>query len=38
MKDNDIKGIPAARKWRKRKSTQRPESIKNHLERDFTAE
>ena len=38
MKDNDIQGIPAARKWRRRKSTQRPESIKNHLERDFTAE
>ena len=38
MKDNEIQGIPAARKWRRRKSTQRPDAIKNHLERDFTAE
>jgi len=38
MKDNEIQGIAAARKWRKRKSTERPESIKNQLERDFSAE
>ncbi|WP_420820281.1 IS3 family transposase [Seongchinamella sediminis] len=38
MKENEIQGIPSTRKWRRRKSTQRPESIKNHLERDFTAE
>jgi putative transposase len=38
MKDNGIQGIPAARKWRKRKSSQRPDNIKNHLERDFTSE
>lgn len=38
MKEHDILGIPAARKWRRRKSEQRPGNIRNHLERDFTAD
>lgn len=38
MRENDIQGIPAARKWRKRQSTQRPDHVKNHLERDFTSD
>jgi putative transposase len=38
MRENDIQGIPAARKWRKRPSTLRPDHVKNHLERDFTAQ
>ena len=38
MKEHDIQGIPAARKWRKRKSEQRPDNIRNHLERDFSAD
>lgn len=38
MKEYDIRGIPAARKWRRRKSAQRPGNIRNHLERDFTAD
>tara|TARA_B100001063_G_C16692912_1_gene518088 strand:+ start:389 stop:1219 length:831 start_codon:yes stop_codon:yes gene_type:complete len=38
MKANDIVGIPATRQWRKRKSEQRPDSVLNHLERDFTAQ
>lgn len=38
MKEHDIQGIPAARKWRKRKPEQRPGNVRNHLERDFTAD
>ena len=38
MKEHDIQGIPAARKWRSRKPEQRPGNIRNHLERDFTAD
>lgn len=38
MKLHNIQGIPAVRKWRSRKADLRPGHIKNHLERDFTAE
>jgi putative transposase len=37
MRDNDIHGIPSVRKWRKRKPTKRPDLIRNHLDRDFSA-
>jgi putative transposase len=38
MKANAVVGIPSRKQWRKRKSTQRPDHVINHLERDFTAE
>lgn len=37
MRDNNIHGIPAVRKWRKRQPTLRPDNIQNHLERDFSS-
>lgn len=38
MQINGLRGIPAVRQWRKRKSSTRPVLILNHLERDFTAD
>jgi putative transposase len=37
MQNAEIKGIPSRKQWRKRKSSQRPDHVMNHLERDFTA-
>lgn len=37
MKRDDLRGIPSLRRWKKRKSQQRPDHIINHLERDFTS-
>lgn len=37
MQDNGVQGIPAARKWRRRQSGDRPFSIANHLDRDFSS-
>jgi putative transposase len=37
MQHASIIGIPARKQWRRRKSTQRPDHIINHLERDFTS-
>lgn len=37
MKAHAIVGIPQRRRWRKKKSGQRPEGIKNQLKRDFSA-
>ena len=37
MQANAIVGIPSKKQWRKRKSSERPGDIKNHLKRDFTA-
>lgn len=38
MKTADLAGIPSKQQWRKRKSSQRPDHVVNHLARDFTAE
>lgn len=38
MKDNDIQGIPALRKWKRKGSGERPDQIVNHLERDFSSD
>jgi putative transposase len=38
MRDMGLQGIPQRRRWRKKPSTQRPEGVANHLERDFAAE
>ena len=38
MKEHDIQGIPSVRKWRRRKPDQRPDHLRNHLKRDFTAD
>ena len=35
MQKANLQGIPAARRWRSRKSGQRPEGLSNQLERDF---
>lgn len=37
MKANNLAGIPAIKRWRKKQSGPRPESVLNHLERDFKA-
>ena len=37
MHRNTITGIPSKKQWRKRKSSERPGDIKNHLKRDFGA-
>lgn len=37
MKSAKLVGIPAVKQWRRRPSTQRPEHVVNHLERDFSA-
>lgn len=38
MRDMGLQGIPQRRSWRKKPSTQRPDGIINHLERDFSAD
>lgn len=38
MRDMGLQGIPQRRRWRKKPSTQRPDGVLNHLERDFAAE
>jgi putative transposase len=35
MRTAQIQGIPAVRRWRGRKSGQRPDGLVNHLDRDF---
>lgn len=37
MQANAITGIPAKRQWRRRKSSERPGDVINHLNRDFSA-
>lgn len=37
MRAAHLQGIPATRRWRGRKSGQRPEGLSNHLARDFAA-
>lgn len=37
MKANNLMGIPAIKRWRKKLSGQRPYSVFNHLERNFKA-
>ena len=37
MQSNAIVGIPSRQQWRKRKPSERPDHVINHLERDFTA-
>ena len=37
MRVHGIQGVPQRKRWRKKSSGQRPDGIKNHLERDFTA-
>ena len=38
MRVNDIQGIPQKRRWGKNLSGQRPDGIRNHLERNFQAD
>lgn len=38
MQVNNVVGIPSRKQWRKRKSSQRPDHVINHLDRDFTAD
>lgn len=38
MKNDNLMGIPARRRWKRRISQPRPDNIVNHLERDFTAD
>jgi len=38
MQSSGLMGIPAAKQWRKRKPTDRPDNVLNHLNRDFSAE
>ncbi len=37
MRTNAIAGIPARKQWRRRKSSERPGDVNNHLNRDFSA-
>ena len=37
MKDSDLRGIPALRKWKRKGAGKRPNDIKNHLERNFSS-
>ena len=37
MKSNAIVCIPSRRQWRKRKPGTRPDSVINHLDRDFSS-
>ena len=34
---NKLYGIPQRKRWRKKVCGQRPENVRNHLQRDFTA-
>ena len=38
MKQEKIQGIPSKKRWRSRKSGERPQDVTNHLARDFGAE
>jgi putative transposase len=38
MKDDGLRGIPQRRRWRKKPSGTRPDHVRNHLARDFTAD
>jgi putative transposase len=38
MRENGLQGIPQKRRWRKKKPSQRPAGIDNHLARDFSAD
>lgn len=38
MKRQDLYGIPQKRRWRRKKSSERPAFVRNHLERDFAAD
>ena len=38
MQQEGIKGVPQKKRWRKKASGQRPEEIRNHLERNFNAQ
>jgi len=38
MKDDGLRGIPQRRRWRAKPSGTRPDHVKNHLARDFTAD
>lgn len=35
MKEAGLQGIPQRRRWRGKRSAQRPDGIENHLKRDF---
>ena len=37
MNKSNLAGIPAFKKWSKRRSTLRPRHVRNNMERDFTA-
>ena len=37
MRAHRLQGIPQRRRWRMRRSGQRPSEIRNHLDRDFSA-
>ena len=38
MKREGLQGIPSRKRWRRRKSGDRPQDVRNHLARDFGAE
>jgi putative transposase len=38
MKDDGLRGIPQRRSWRKKPSGTRPDHVRNHLARDFSAD
>ena len=37
MKEGNLTGIPSIKKWARRKSSNRPGHVRNHLERDFSS-
>ncbi len=37
MRDNGLRGIPQRRRWRTKPTGTRPDHVRNHLARDFTA-
>ena len=37
MRQQELYGIPQRKRWRKKVCGQRPENVRNHLQRDFTA-
>ena len=38
MRDDGLRGIPQRRRWRKKPSGARPDHVRNHLARDFSAD
>lgn len=38
MAANGLEGVPQPRRWRKKRSSSRPDGVENHLARDFQAE